>query len=191
MPVPIDQVCDIFAGLPAAAKASGVGGVAVSVIGIRSVSVDGRIDLSTPETLHVPSLPEMRKAIVAGDVLLALRGTPKAGLVAETGMQPIYASSNLAILRPKAQIDPVFLWAAVQRECREEGELAHFAAGTAQRSLRVKDIALLQITLPSQNAQKAIGNAVRSIQTAIDAQRAATIAAEEMLDSFLAESLSS
>lgn len=190
MSAPLSQICEIFAGLPAGAKAS-TDGVSVNVIGIRSVLGDGRVDLSAPEILHVPSRPEAKKAIAHQDILLALRGTPKAGLVLGSDFPTTYASSNLAILRPNAQVDPVFLWALVQRECREEGQLATFAAGSVQRSLRVKDIALLEVTIPPLEVQRAIGRTVTALQKTIAAQRDATTAAEQMMDAFLTESLSS
>lgn len=191
MRIRLGQVCDLSAGLPAAPRTSSSRSVTIDVIGIRAVLTDGRIDLAASETLQVSANPEPRKAILRHDVLLALRGTPKAGLVTNTEPRIIYASSNLAILRPRYEIDPAFLWAAVQRECRDGGQLATFAIGTVQRSLRMKDIADLEILLPPLEAQQAIGRAVLSIQNAIIAQRAATNAAEQMLESFLVECLSS
>lgn len=185
---PLRNIAHISAGFPVRPVKQRPDAFSALALGIRSILSSGEIDLTSAEPMSFDADPGPLRALCSGDILVAVRGAPKAGIVTSASAEPVYASGNLALVRVEADfVDPTYLCAALVHECREGGQLRKSSGSTLLSSLKLKDLGSILIRTPDLDTQRRVGRAVGAIKDAIQAERRAVAAAENILKSFLAE----
>ncbi|MDW9525439.1 hypothetical protein GOA61_18110 [Sinorhizobium meliloti] len=187
----LGDVASVFAGAGVSrTEKAGLDGVAFPVIGVRHLN-DGAV--APREELDEIAFPYESRALPyevhVGDVLVTGRGTVlKFGIVgAET--EGAIASGNIIIIRPQTQALGGTLFAILSSGVfRPKIEVMQRGA-TTLLSLSPKDLAKLEITLPSREKQELISAFVRESQaaylTAIQAAEARRVLARGILNTRL------
>jgi Type I restriction modification DNA specificity domain len=143
-------------------------GDSLSTIGVRDL-VEGTVNpIEKLDTVSHKNTERAKKAAVfSDDVLLAGRGTVmKFGLVGPETAGAI-ASSNIIIVRPKAQIIGAALYAILSSDVfRRKIELLQRGGNTMMVSLSPKDLANLEIEMPPANIQRMVADLMREAQVA-------------------------
>ena len=192
--VALHSLCtDIFTGLPPRLKATGAFTAtnAIRMVGIRTITADGALNLGMLEEFHASSeLPNSAQPLELGDVLLSIRGSlPKCAPVEEAFSQNTFASGNLAVLRPDStQLDSSYLWSVLLRICHDEHHPLLTRATTQQLSIRISELSAVRIPQPSLDEQRAVGRAALALRNAVRTQRDALIQGERTMRAFLADS---
>lgn len=188
---PLRNLCEnIFTGLAPRLKASlgNAGSEILPIVGIRSVTQEGKLDIHRLETFHLEGgKPSSILPLQPGDVLMTIRGsTPKATIVEQPFDSSTFASGNLAVLRPDtSQVDARYLWSFIISICRSSTHPLLTRATTQQLSIRISNLTNLQVPLPSLERQKAVGAATLALRDALIAQQEAIAQGERTFEAFL------
>lgn len=189
--VRLGDVASVFAGAGVSrTEKVGHNGVVFSVIGVRHLN-DGAV--APREDLDEIAFPSESRALPyevrMGDVLVTGRGTVlKFGIVGPETEGAI-ASANIIIIRPQTQALGGTLYALLSSGVfRPKIEVMQRGA-TTLLSLSPKDLAKLEIKLPSREEQELISAFVRESQAAyfmaIQAAEARRVLARGILDTRL------
>jgi len=164
----------------------------VEAVGLRALNPNGTIRIQELE----PVVPPANKRVPyyqlqPGDVLVATRGSlEKAAIITIDFDEPIYATANVAVLRPKRDVvDPFYLWSWIQG-VQILGLQGFRRATTGQLSISTKELSRLTLSLPSMADQKAIGRAAEAIWNARQLQQEIVVQYEQTFRSFLTEQFS-
>ncbi|BAZ31683.1 hypothetical protein NIES4074_41560 [Cylindrospermum sp. NIES-4074] len=107
-------------------------------------------ELSTAQ-INASKLSQYR--LHADDVVITIRGTPlKASLVTDE-VQGCLPNQNLAVLRPKAQINPVFLAVLMRSKWLEQHLVTLYSQSIGTQLLKISQLRDMQIPLPNLNTQ--------------------------------------
>lgn len=203
MPVPTrlnDVTETIFAGFPPLSKASQEhvpealepNPKSVQAVGLRALHTSGTVRLQELERVIPPDSKRVpHYQLQPGDVLMAVRGSlEKSAIVTLDFEEPVYATANIAVLRPKRSIlDPFYLWSWVQG-LQIFGLQGFRRASTGQLSISTKDLGRLTLPLPPLHEQQEIGRAAEAIWRARQLQQAIVVQYERTFRAFLAEQFS-
>jgi restriction endonuclease S subunit len=194
---PLRHVCfDLYSGLPPRARAQSDqdSNSSVPIVGVRTLTRDGTIDLGELESMEISgATPRSQSPLRRGDVLLTIRGSAvKCGFLTTDFAEPTYASGNLAVIRPDPErLDSSFLWAFLMRVARDEFHPLLTRATTQQLSIRITDLSKLSTPLPPLERQRAVGEAAVALRDAVAAARQAVATGERTFSSFLSEKVPS
>lgn len=187
----------IFAGFAPLPRASLDGALesltpsaaSVPAVGLRALHSSGTIRLNELERVIPPGgkrVPYYQ--LRSGDVLVAVRGSlEKAAIVTLDFEEPVYATANIAVLRPKrGELDSFYLWSWVQG-LQVLGLQGFRRASTGQLSISTKELGRLSLSLPAFSMQQEIGRAAETIWQARQLQQAVVSQYERTFKAFLAE----
>ncbi|WP_306026617.1 restriction endonuclease subunit S [Oceaniradius stylonematis] len=185
------DVADVFSGVGVSREETVVRpGERLSVIGVRDLQ-DGAV--AAREALDTVGFSSPSKALTyavqADDVLVTGRGTLlKFGLVGDETTGAI-ASANIIVVRPGPDVMGGALFAVLSSEVfRPKIEVLRRGA-TTLLSLSPKDLAKLEINLPSRDEQKRIAALVKETQiayrTALEAAEIRRTLARRLIDARL------
>jgi restriction endonuclease S subunit len=193
MQATLRELClDLYSGLPprARAKTEQLSTRCVPIVGVRTLTREGTIDICGLEKMEVTGhLPRSRSALRKGDVLLTIRGSAvKCALLSAEFPEPTYASGNLAVIRPNPELlDSGFVWALLMRISQDEFHPLLTRATTQQLSIRITDLSKLSVPELPLNRQQAIGKVALALRDAVIAGRAAIAMGEQTFSAFLSE----
>lgn len=173
----LGDIADILPGVSLQGKGIKTGASQeLGVLNIRNIDL-GSLQLSNLETLSVPSVLKFeRYAVKPGDVLLTMRGSKIKSAVVPQGVEgKLIISKNLAAIRIRdnQNITPDALQIYLDSA---EGQQALFLASrtvTGLIALSVKDLASIQITIPSLQIQKRLYEIVKAFREFDKANREA------------------
>ncbi|MDB9374754.1 restriction endonuclease subunit S [Nodularia sphaerocarpa] len=87
------------------------------------------------------------------DVVIAIRGTPLKASVVTDKVQGSLASQNLAVLRPTAQINPIYLAVFMRSKWLEKHLVTLYSQSSGTQLLKISQLRALEIPLPHLNKQ--------------------------------------
>jgi Type I restriction modification DNA specificity domain len=187
----------LFAGFPPLSRASidhvlealEPSPASVQAVGLRALHTSGTIRKQELERV----IPPVSKRVPyfqlqSGDVLVAVRGSlEKAAIVTMDFEEPVYATANIAVLRPKRGVlDSFYLWSWIQG-LQVLGLQGFRRASTGQLSISTKELGRLTLSLPPLPEQQEIGRAAETIWQARQLQQAIVAQYERTFRAFLAE----
>lgn len=185
----LETVCrEIFSGLSAG---RGFKHDAVQAVGLKALHVSGTVLVDAIEYFVPGNRPKPVNALCVGDVLVAVRGSlAKTALVeVASPTEPLYATGNIAVLRPGPRLSPVYLWAFMSALCAEPGSPRFRRSGTGQMSMRVSDLKMLSIPLPPLAEQVQLGEAARALRELVTAQESVLEQSQRTFSAFLRDRL--
>jgi hypothetical protein len=177
----LSDVCQVFSGVPARDKA---GQVALPVVGSRALQA-GSVNAEHLDTLTSKTTPSPDRMLMADDVLILVRGNPKAAVVPQGFPKGVYASGNIAVLRPHSVLDGSYLRAFL--EYATNRQLVVRRKTTTLPVILIHDLRALELKVPSLSVQLAITQAATALRSSINAQKAVFEATERTYASFLQE----
>ena len=153
----------------------------VLAVQLRDIRRD-RVDWSTAVRTRLSRVPGQSECLRTGDILFAFRGTRYFAVALEEVPTRCVASTQFMLLRvpDSSKLLPEFLaWQLNQ------GPAQRFfhqrAAGTAQRSLRRRDIEAVTVAIPSLRLQQSVMELVSLVRRERDAMEALINAREQQL----------
>lgn len=187
----------IFAGFPPLSRASldhvleelQPSPTSVQAVGLRALHTSGTIRIQELERVIPPASKRVPYyQLQSGDVLVAVRGSlEKSAIVSMDFEEPVYATANIAVIRPKrSTLDPFYLWSWIQG-LQVFGLQGFRRASTGQLSISTKELGRLTLSLPPLLEQREIGRAAESIWHARQLQQAVTAQYERTFRAFLDE----
>jgi hypothetical protein len=190
----------IFAGFPPLSRASldqvmealEPSPKSVQAVGLRALHASGTVRLQELERVIPPTSKRgPYYQLQPGDVLVAVRGSlEKSAIVTMDFEEPVYATANIAVLRPKrSALDPFFLWSWMQG-LQVLGLQGFRRASTGQLSISTRELSRLTLVLPPLEEQKEIGRAAEAIWQARQLQQAIVAQYERTFRAFLTEQFS-
>jgi len=104
--VKLKEVAEVFRGKSILKKDTAPGNI--SVLNISNIE-DGEIDYSNLDTIDEEERKVKRYELEAGDVVLSCRGTAIKSAVFKKQINPVIASANLIVIRPKERVKGEFI----------------------------------------------------------------------------------
>lgn len=158
-------------------------------VGLRSISNDGKVDVSRLDRVYVPqSKVWLRKiaesAVLQGDLIVAARGSSgKAGIVSSLPSNRILCTNNVLLVRPNFdRADPTYLQAFLQDLYSNPKQDTLRRGVLGQWSITRSDLEQLKMTLPSLAEQRKIGAAFNTMHEARRAAQAVSDQYGSLLD---------
>jgi restriction endonuclease S subunit len=107
-------------------------------------------ELSTAE-MNTSSLSQYR--LHTDDVVITIRGTPLKASVVTDEVKGCLPNQNLAVLRTKGQINPVFLAVFMRSKWLEQHLVTLYSQSVGTQLLKISQLRDLEIPLPNLNTQ--------------------------------------
>ncbi len=131
------------------------------VVSLKSFNKNGEYNYKFSESFYSSRIIKEEYLVKKGDILIRLR-KPNLAIYIDKDYEKLIASSLVAILRVRKDINPLFLTYYLNSK-RVERDLNRYVKGTAIPMIQIKDISNLVISIPSLDEQKLLSLQNREI----------------------------
>lgn len=184
---PLKQIVQISQGISLSRYKDETGEIEKLIVNTRNL--DHLYTSGDLEQVRLSVSDVERYQLQVNDVVIANRGIPlKASVVTEQVVGSL-AGQNLAVLRPKVELDPIYLAAVLRSQWMEQSLTGLYSASVGTTLISIAELSNIKFPLPELETQQKIAQLFLSAERATQATLEALETRQKLIEFALSQTL--